>query len=402
MKSYKDFLNELVQQDFFQKNPGFYLNKGKPAEEGSFDESREKIENLLKNIKVDDIEVDIEKIPEHGEELRNGSFLPPPEYININLNYSPEPKLAGRYKQNDSYFRYYYNKNTLSMYKEKYMYKLILAVIKKLNLTNYSFLCSRDWRENINEIFKNIVFYGLYFKHKDDYYYELYLTKNTQEYVDKIKYCRKKKLKIIYYNNNVKGGRDLFDFEGMKNQDLSNRFKKISDSDIYFKKDENSYTYRPHFKNKQLDNFFFKLSGKSRLSLGLTGDAQMEGNLFGKKVGHRYHMSGGLPDSLKNIGLGYKLYKSFIKFVGYLCSNTQTSTSVRNVYNKLLQDKDFYTIIDNDGYNGKIMLIDKNYKDIPTLIQLVKEREAKERKRFIYDKELNQYLYDFDWQKYKK
>lgn len=78
-------------------------------------------------------------------------------------------------------------------------------------------------------------------------------------------------------------------------------------------------------------------------------------------------------------------------------NEAKVSSKAVNIYSKLINDDDFYTIIDkgsskdvkwSERTRARIMIIDKNYKYIPELIKLVKERESKEKATYDYDKEL--------------
>jgi len=359
LNNYKKFL-EKVQADFFQKNPDFYLkNKVKDAE-------KIELELLLKKIQIKDIKIKID-----------GDYILFPQFGDIFM------------MKHEDY---------IIVRKNPYLWKLILSYIFKSEKNNYNFLSSDgDIGEFINDIFKNISnYYGLYYK--GDYEFILFLTKSKNEYSEKIKFCKERNIKIIYYNNNVKGGRDFFDIDKIKKMDYINKFKKVKEDDIFLKKigDDNHISYVLYFKDENLNELYFKLA-RYRLSFDSASKSQTEEDLFGDKIGHRFHLRTGLPDSLKGIGLGYKIYRILVKTVGYICSNSQTTQDARNIYNKLINDSDFYSIVDNVEKDlmyknvhirSKVMIIDKNYKYINKLMELVKKREKFENGKYIYDKEL--------------
>ncbi len=97
---------------------------------------------------------------------------------------------------------------------------------------------------------------------------------------------------------------------------------------------------------------------------------------------NRYHV-GNIGHEIKGIGFGYKCYKAFVKYNGYIVSDTSTSTQAKNIYIKLLKDDDIYHVI-NDK-EDKIMLIWKDYPNTEKLMRIVKAEEKKSNKKFIYD-----------------
>jgi hypothetical protein len=361
--NYTKFL-ERVQPDFFDKNPGFYLNpSNKPVSNWELENEK------LKNIKVEDIKIKSD---------------------NINIYFEGFSSI---------FFRKEENKKLRTFEFTPYLWKLIVATVKNLSLKTITFASGENFNKNINEIFKNLPnYYGLYYEIGEGAYgknYELFLTTIHEKYSEKLKESKnstREKYKIIYYNNKVKD-REFFDISSMKNLDIMKKFKNIRVEDVDFKEFGTDYTkspkYKLKFKNDDLTQDFISLKGD--LIFDLANESQMEDQLFGDKIGHRYHMYGGLPDILKGIGLGYKIYKAFIKRVGYICSNSQSSGSAQNIYNKLLKDPDYYSIVDKGSRKtrARVMIIDKNYPYLQKLLDLVKKREIKEKTKYIYDKELN-------------
>jgi len=128
-----------------------------------------------------------------------------------------------------------------------------------------------------------------------------------------IKIKKNKKAKIFYYNNNV-NNREFFDIDDIKQKDIANKFLRVTIDDMYFKKDsEKSKDYELYFKDEKLDELYSISQKGHRIVFALTNEGQMESSLFGGKIGNRFHMINGLEYPLVNIGLGYKVYKSFIK-----------------------------------------------------------------------------------------
>lgn len=365
---YEEFLTELVQSDFFQKNSDFYLNKKKDDDYEYDDYGAKKIEDLLKTIDVKDIEIELIEEDEHD------------------IVKFPQIDLAFQVEKT-------HQKRIVAYLNILYVWKLILAFLIKFHKKQYDFICSREFeQEEINNIFKNIKnYFGLYYK-TGHYTFGLFLTEDKNEYIDRIKYCKENKIKILYYNNNVQGGREFFNIGKMESINNANLFKPVKIEDIRFEESmigQKGKIYFLFFNDQKMDSLYLKMCKNERLCFISAREAQMDEQLFGNDIGHRYHMAVGLPDSLKGIGLGYKLYKVFVKTVGYICSNQQTSNLAKNIYRKFLSDPDFYTIINtNYNMNQKVIIIDKNYQNIKTLLSLVKKREKKEKNNYVYDKDL--------------
>jgi len=175
-------------------------------------------------------------------------------------------------------------------------------------------------------------------------------------------------------------------------------FQDVEVNDIYFERKRRYYTsYILHFKKEYLDNEYIKLCGKQgrgykRLYFYKN---EYENNwFFGKEVGHRFHIDFGLPSKMQNIGIGLKIYKAFLKHVGYIVSNYNINGKVSSIYYQLLQDPDYYHIIDLDDRDDKdkIMIIDKKYEHIDELLKIIRKKENEENREYIYDKELQRYV----------
>lgn len=55
----------------------------------------------------------------------------------------------------------------------------------------------------------------------------------------------------------------------------------------------------------------------------------------------------GIPIQLKNLGLGYKLYKLMIDKFGYITSNKYSSNDAKNIWYNLMKDPDLYCFTSN-------------------------------------------------------
>ena len=82
---------------------------------------------------------------------------------------------------------------------------------------------------------------------------------------------------------------------------------------------------------------------------------------------NRIHFREGLDPRLQGIGLGYKIYKEFIEFLGYGSSSENATTESKRVWKKLLESSDFYGVY-GDGEN--VLIVSKNWKgDVVSLIK---------------------------------
>jgi len=68
---------------------------------------------------------------------------------------------------------------------------------------------------------------------------------------------------------------------------------------------------------------------------------------------NRIHFPSGVPHSLRGSGLGYIIYESFIKYLGWGSSQPNASSLAQVIWSKLVEDPDFYSFvieINNDTY----------------------------------------------------
>jgi hypothetical protein len=83
---------------------------------------------------------------------------------------------------------------------------------------------------------------------------------------------------------------------------------------------------------------------------------------------NRIHFREGVHPYLKGIGLGYIIYESFIKYLGYGSSSESATSDARKIWKKLLNDPDFHGIVCGDENQGGVLIFDKSYnKDVETI-----------------------------------
>ncbi len=377
---------EKVQSEWLQANPKFYLSQAqkelkKNKEKGTEDKKEKDYIDNLKKLKIEDIKFNI------NDENKTFDILEP------------------SFLKNNVYIRLY-SDNSIGfslMVDTEFNYKIILSLIKKLNKNTVLF--SNIKKTLINPIFSNLNdFYGLYYSSfGTDIYptFYLFLTKNINKYKNKIKKIRSNnKNKIIYYNNKIKG-REFTDIENLEINNIRNKLKNITIDDIYFEKTEESYygdEYSVKFKDKKLDSDVYRYN---LISKNFFHQEKDPSKVYFGHLKNRYHTKN-LSDAIKGIGLGYKIYKAFLKFNGYMVSDEQTSLDARKMYLYMLKDSDIYYIIDKNIKNkekdafskdsAKVMLIWKDYPKIEKLVKLVRENELRKRRKYDYDKELQKYI----------
>lgn len=69
---------------------------------------------------------------------------------------------------------------------------------------------------------------------------------------------------------------------------------------------------------------------------------------------NRIHFPKGISEEFRGIGLGYVIYESFIKFLGYASSSTSASNLAQKVWSQVASDPDFYTVISRNGRTGNL------------------------------------------------
>jgi hypothetical protein len=199
----------------------------------------------------------------------------------------------------------------------------------------------------------------------------------------------------FYLNKNIKVDKKIDKTEYVDEiYDIREKLKSINYYDITFT-DEGGGNYSPVFKDNQLNkdikwynlipNPFFESFDFEDKDIIYFGDYKK-----------RFHIPRGIQKVLMGIGLGFKLYKAFLKYQGYFVSNTNSTPAVRKIYYSLLKDKDVYSIIDKDGTDEmddtpKVLLIWKDYPQIEQLVKDVRKFELENNRNYKYDKNLIKY-----------
>jgi len=367
--NFYNFIVEKVQVDFFEKNPDFYLSKNKKdiqkekEEDKEYKEEIEEFNRTLKGIDYKDIKL---KFDEKTE-----------EYIVV----SPE-------ELKDKYSAYFTRDEKIIAsirQRSEYNYKFILSTIKTVNKPTIIF--DRIDKPMINPIFKEIDdYYALCVM--DDYGYSLILIKDRKEFKDKITEIRKDEYKKIVYTNFKTKGKELTDYEKIQVNKNRNKFKEISYEDIKFKPSDDGRRYDVILPGGViLNSFFDKEKNRNKVYFG--------------HLKNRFHVPRGLRSEFKGIGLGYKIYKAFLKHNGYYVSDEQTSTGARKMYYNLLKDDDVLHVIDQHGEtkgdsfssdSQKVLLVWKDHPKIEKLMRIVRKHELRNNREYKYDKDLLKYI----------
>lgn len=82
---------------------------------------------------------------------------------------------------------------------------------------------------------------------------------------------------------------------------------------------------------------------------------------------NRTHFPGGLPPSLLGYNLGYKLYRKLLNYLGFIQSAVNATQEIQNIYLKLSQEPDVYSIF----YKEMVLLIEKDL-DVETTREIVR------------------------------
>lgn len=375
-----NFITEKVQSDFFEKNPDFYISRNKKeiqkVDKDKEEDKEDKEEYIkdLKNAKVSDF------IVEYTEEDKNYKISLPRKF-SIYFNKFND-LVAGNFN-----------------FETEYNYKILLAIMNYTNEKSINFGYIN--KDIINPLFKNSNdIYGIYYQNG---IFNLFLSKDKNEFITKLKELKSSnKVKILYTNNKVKG-KEITDYGEIIVSKLKNKLKKISYSDIIIEQiKKHKYFYNVIIKDEKINEDLIKI-GLDPIMRFQQESATMSSNktYFGH-LKNRFHTQG-LDNNLKGIGLGYKIYKALLKHVGYMVSDEQSTTGARNIYYHLLKDDDVYYIIDKDAEqanqqyasdSNKVMVIWKDYPNIKKLLKIVREHELRNGRKYKYDKELLKYIKD--------
>ena len=360
------FVSEKVQPGWFDKNKDFYissgvnkLNKFKKEEE----DKNKKLISVLKHTDIDDIKFDIDNENQLYSIYLSGQKF---DYRFVKTNEENE-----------------YRIDTLSQ--NEYFYKIYLQFIKYLN--NDTLLFEYVDSRVISPLFRGLNdYYGLFYRSYSNG--ELFLTKDYDRYKQQIRFLNSKNIKIIYYNNKTKG-KELLDTDKVETKinKIRNKLKNITIDDITFSSPDH-ISYNVVLRDIDI-NHFVKMHDLINYRF-FNREKNYDKSYFGH-LRNRFHVRG-ISRKLRGIGLGYKIYKSFIRYIGYIISDSQSSLEARNVYYNLLKDKDLYHIIDLNKKNQPIILIWKSYPNLKKLLKIVRDTELLNNRHYEYDRRLLKYL----------
>lgn len=108
------------------------------------------------------------------------------------------------------------------------------------------------------------------------------------------------------------------------------QLKKLTPDDIIYEQSRDSYyvKFPPKIQNyydeKEYNNIYFSVESENY---------------------NRLHFPNSLPREWKNIRLGYKIYKGFIKKLGYASSRSNASAEAQRMWSSITEDPDIYTLV---------------------------------------------------------
>lgn len=134
---------------------------------------------------------------------------------------------------------------------------------------------------------------------------------------------------------------------GIKIKKLSQSNFKIEFEDSFFKHlEEAAKTGWKGKKKKWIEDIKADLSEVANISIN-------------PENFNRTHFSGGIPNKLRGISLGYIIYEALIKHLGFASSQSDASDRAKSVWAKIAEDPDFLGVI----CGNKILVIYKEFKD---------------------------------------
>jgi hypothetical protein len=108
---------------------------------------------------------------------------------------------------------------------------------------------------------------------------------------------------------------------------------------------------------------------------------------------NRIHFTQGISEVIRGLGLGYHIFKEFIKFLGWGTSAKGSTDAALNIWRKLLNDPDFYGVVtksENDKSNSLLVIYKnfdfKEFKPDDIVINFLKFRK-KQDNDFKFNKE---------------
>ena len=108
---------------------------------------------------------------------------------------------------------------------------------------------------------------------------------------------------------------------------------------------------------------------------------------------NRIHFTQGISEVIRGLGLGYHIFKEFIKFLGWGTSAKGSTDAALNIWRKLLNDPDFYGVVtksENDKSNSLLVIYEnfdfKEFKPDDIVINFLKFRKEQDND-FKFNKE---------------
>lgn len=358
----EDPIDEKVDPDFFQKNPEFYVSKNKQSLAAQNYENAEVQRSINAELKefsqVDIDDIDIKPNPEDGR---------------ISLIYNYGDYLHASIRQYDaSSLDIWLGANNFGAL----FYRIIMRIMEIQDQNVFTFINVEV--DVVNSLIKYMPgIYVLYYKPQRNPA-TLVITKDKGAFIQTIKEIKNDtKNHIIYFNANTIG-KEVPDYDKIGANRVRNKLKHITPDDIIFTQPNAMYRGTSSSYNAEIKDPILNAEVKK---YHLINKPFFEYSASD----HRVHNNGISPE-VRNIGLGYKIYKAFIKKAGYITSDMQTTILGVNLYHSLLQDPDFYHIVYKKpgSANQKIYLI---WKDYPNIANLMKK---------IEDLQINSNDYDID------
>jgi hypothetical protein len=242
---------------------------------------------------------------------------------------------------------------------------LILDISKKLNISLPTESFSKDFISIKKEVEKEIKYKEVYKNYVEEFGQDKDLINSIL-----LKFCTSDK-KIVVKNNKNKLNITHLDFK------LTDDVDNVETYQVIFPKEIKDYILNNYSINKLDYLIYINCESDKFNRIHFPGRIERwyksHGKRFGKdeqpqpykgKHGQWIHdLFDGIPESLRGTGLGYSIYKEFIKFKGYVSSNSWSSVLSQSVWKKLASDSDLHGILVNyDDQNGDIILFSKDYK----------------------------------------
>lgn len=260
----------------------------------------------------------------------------------------------------------YFNKKEIYLEDfEKEIKDMIVSISKELNIILPIEPYSKDFilikQKIMSEVIKNKVIqdYFIEFGH-DKKLIEEFLLKNCSDKVPQKKFINKTKIniknldfKLVDNKNNIETYQVIFP-DDVKKYIIDNNSTNKLDYLIYINCESDNFN-RIHFPGRM--ERWYRSHNKT---FGKDEQPQPYVGKHGKWIADLFD---GIPESLRGTGIGYAIYKYFLKFKGYLSSNSWSSSLSQSVWKKLSQDPELYGILVNyKNLDGDILLFSKSYK----------------------------------------